>query len=180
MNRGFAAATAAWISVAAFPGCVNRSADVDGRLSGEIAELTARHRGLAGSLAHLTARIDELETRFRRPASVEVEGAGAAEGRREDEGERADARAEGRSRDDDASPEARALGQGDERTPDSFTHRVQRALKAAGFSPGPVDGKMGPITARAIEDFQRANNLPETGRADPATQRLLWKWLPEK
>ncbi|WP_206064565.1 peptidoglycan-binding domain-containing protein [Neptunomonas sp. XY-337] len=37
---------------------------------------------------------------------------------------------------------------------------IQRALKAKGFNPGAVDGIVGSSTVRAINDFQRKNNLP--------------------
>ncbi len=36
---------------------------------------------------------------------------------------------------------------------------VQKALKAAGFNPGKIDGILGSDTARAIKSFQRKNNL---------------------
>jgi peptidoglycan hydrolase-like protein with peptidoglycan-binding domain len=38
---------------------------------------------------------------------------------------------------------------------------------------------MGPKTESALMDFQRANGIPETGRADDTTRRLLWRWLPD-
>ena len=41
--------------------------------------------------------------------------------------------------------------------------RIQAALAAAGFDPGPADGKFGPRTRRAIEAWQAANGYPPTG-----------------
>jgi len=48
---------------------------------------------------------------------------------------------------------------------------VQKALKAFGFSVGPmgVDGIMGPYTEKAIKDFQTATKMPITGHPDQET-----------
>lgn len=50
---------------------------------------------------------------------------------------------------------------------------VQEALKSKGFDPGPIDGIQGPQTTQAVKDFQRAENLEVTGRADSATLNKL-------
>lgn len=50
---------------------------------------------------------------------------------------------------------------------------VQAALDRAGFSPGIIDGKLGPKTAQAIEAFQIYRGLPPTGRLDAATRQAL-------
>ncbi|MCE2423477.1 MAG: peptidoglycan-binding protein, partial [Gemmatimonadetes bacterium] len=41
--------------------------------------------------------------------------------------------------------------------------RIQSALAARGFDPGPADGKFGPRTRRAIQAWQRANGYSATG-----------------
>ena len=41
--------------------------------------------------------------------------------------------------------------------------RIQLALAALGFDPGPADGKFGPRTERAIEGWQQANGYTATG-----------------
>ncbi|MGH1418198.1 MAG: peptidoglycan-binding domain-containing protein [Hyphomicrobiaceae bacterium] len=41
---------------------------------------------------------------------------------------------------------------------------VQQSLKAVGYMPGLVDGRMGEATARAIREFEIDQDLPETGR----------------
>lgn len=41
--------------------------------------------------------------------------------------------------------------------------KIQKALKAAGFNPGPVDGVIGRQTLVAVDQFQRKNNLPTGG-----------------
>ncbi len=43
------------------------------------------------------------------------------------------------------------------------TLEVQRALKKAGFFKGRVDGKFGPVTAKALKRFQKANGLRADG-----------------
>lgn len=44
---------------------------------------------------------------------------------------------------------------------DSTVTRVQRALKSAGFDPGPIDGKAGGKTMDALNAYQRSKGLPE-------------------
>jgi peptidoglycan hydrolase-like protein with peptidoglycan-binding domain len=51
--------------------------------------------------------------------------------------------------------------------------QAQQQLKAAGFDPGPVDGRLGPNTRAALRDYQAAHSLPTTGKLDRATQRSL-------
>ena len=58
-----------------------------------------------------------------------------------------------------------------------FVIKVQEALKNAGFNPGLIDGRMGPQTGLALERFQKANNLPATGRPDKQTWILLRSYL---
>jgi len=50
---------------------------------------------------------------------------------------------------------------------------AQRALRALGYEPGPVDGILGPRTARALRAFQHDNALTETGSLDAATVSKL-------
>ncbi len=47
-------------------------------------------------------------------------------------------------------------------TPD-VVRRIQRALKAAGFDPGPIDGVVGRETLAAIDRYQRAKGLARGG-----------------
>lgn len=60
---------------------------------------------------------------------------------------------------------------------DPFTRDVQKALKEAGYDPGPLDGRMGALTKAALERFQRANKLRVTGSTTRATWRLLKRYL---
>ncbi len=41
---------------------------------------------------------------------------------------------------------------------------VQQSLASLNYDPGPIDGKYGSETSRAIRNFELDNNLPETGR----------------
>ncbi len=50
---------------------------------------------------------------------------------------------------------------------------AQQQLKAAGFDPGPADGRLGPNTRTALRDYQAAHKLPQTGKLDRATQKSL-------
>jgi hypothetical protein len=50
---------------------------------------------------------------------------------------------------------------------------IQRRLKTLGFGPGPLDGKRGPQTIRAIKAFQIANGLAGDGLVGPLTLEKL-------
>ncbi|MDD4894484.1 MAG: peptidoglycan-binding domain-containing protein [Candidatus Omnitrophica bacterium] len=54
---------------------------------------------------------------------------------------------------------------------------IQTALKNAGFYTGKVDGKSGPMTKKAIEDFQKANNLSVDGKVGPKTWTALSRYM---
>ncbi len=54
---------------------------------------------------------------------------------------------------------------------------IQAALKSAGYYAGEVDGKIGPKTKKAIEDFQSANGLAADGKVGPKTWSILSKYL---
>ncbi len=55
---------------------------------------------------------------------------------------------------------------------------IQTALKNAGFYNGTIDGKIGPKTKKAIEDFQKANGLKVDGKVGPRTWKAMSKHLP--
>ena len=50
---------------------------------------------------------------------------------------------------------------------------LQRALRAHGHQPGPVDGIYGPRTEAAVERLQRDRGLPVDGIVGPRTRRVL-------
>lgn len=54
---------------------------------------------------------------------------------------------------------------------------IQTALKNAGYYTGNVDGKIGPMTKKAIEEFQKANGLGADGKVGPKTWVALGKYL---
>jgi len=54
---------------------------------------------------------------------------------------------------------------------------IQTALKNAGYYAGEIDGKFGPKTKKAVEDFQAANNLKVDGVAGPVPWNILKKYL---
>jgi peptidoglycan hydrolase-like protein with peptidoglycan-binding domain len=55
--------------------------------------------------------------------------------------------------------------------------QIQLALKNAGFYAGEVDGKLGPMSKKAVEEFQKANGLQADGKVGPKTWQLLSKYL---
>ncbi|RJP29630.1 MAG: peptidoglycan-binding protein [Candidatus Omnitrophota bacterium] len=55
--------------------------------------------------------------------------------------------------------------------------QIQTALQAAGFYKGAIDGKSGPMTKKAIKDFQAANNLQVDGKVGPKTWAVLANYL---
>lgn len=55
--------------------------------------------------------------------------------------------------------------------------QIQTALKSAGFYKGAIDGKSGPMTKKAIKDFQAANNLQVDGKVGPKTWAVLANYL---
>jgi len=57
---------------------------------------------------------------------------------------------------------------------------IQTALKNAGYYEGSVDGKIGPQTKKAVEDFQKANGLKVDGKVGPMTWSALGKYLTPK
>jgi len=52
---------------------------------------------------------------------------------------------------------------------------IQTALKNAGFYAGNIDGKIGPKTKKAIEEFQKANGLKADGKVGPKTWEAMSK-----
>jgi len=53
---------------------------------------------------------------------------------------------------------------------------IQTALKNAGFYAGNIDGKIGPKSKQAIEDFQKANGLKVDGKVGPKTWEAMNKY----
>jgi hypothetical protein len=52
---------------------------------------------------------------------------------------------------------------------------LQTALNRAGFNSGEADGDFGPVTERAVMDFQRSKGLEEDGIVGPKTQAAIDK-----
>ena len=50
---------------------------------------------------------------------------------------------------------------------------AQQALQGKGMDPGPIDGVAGPKTEQAVREFQKAQNLSQTGRLDAQTLQKL-------
>jgi peptidoglycan hydrolase-like protein with peptidoglycan-binding domain len=56
---------------------------------------------------------------------------------------------------------------------------IQRRLRALGYAPGPIDGRFGPLTQRAVMRFQADRRLAPDGEVGPITSnRLLPHGLP--
>lgn len=59
---------------------------------------------------------------------------------------------------------------------DSDTVRwIQARLNELGYDAGPVDGKPGPATRRAIEAYQQDQGLERDGRATARLRDYLWR-----
>ncbi len=56
-------------------------------------------------------------------------------------------------------------------------HEIQTALKNAGIYSGPIDGKIGPLSKKAIEEFQKVNGLEVDGKVGLKTWAVLGKHL---
>lgn len=54
-----------------------------------------------------------------------------------------------------------------------YTVALQQALATTGYYDGEVDGVYGPATVAAVEALQAANDLPQTGTVDRATEEAL-------
>lgn len=54
---------------------------------------------------------------------------------------------------------------------------IQTALKNAGFYTGAIDGKVGPLSKKAIMEFQKANGLAADGKVGPRTWEALGRHL---
>jgi len=57
------------------------------------------------------------------------------------------------------------------------TIEIQTALKNANFYIGAIDGKIGSMTKKAIEEFQKANGLKADGKVGLKTWAILSKYL---
>ena len=57
------------------------------------------------------------------------------------------------------------------------TRDIQRALKNAGFDPGPIDGKLGSRTRQAVREFQGVNGLQVDGVVGKRTWAKLAPFL---
>ena len=57
------------------------------------------------------------------------------------------------------------------------TKQIQIALKNAGFDPGAIDGKMGPMTHQAVKEFQKTKGLKPDGVVGLKTWTELGKYL---
>lgn len=51
--------------------------------------------------------------------------------------------------------------------------KAQATLNARGFKAGPANGRMNPQTRQALRQFQKSENLEETGRLNPGTLTAL-------
>ncbi|GEM_PF-7094489 len=66
-----------------------------------------------------------------------------------------------------------SIGHAATRPASQLIAQVQRKLAKMGYNPGPVDGRLGPATRRALKQFQRANNMPATGELEPGVLAVL-------
>src|SRR5262249_44440195 len=55
----------------------------------------------------------------------------------------------------------------------ALIRQVQERLQVAGFTPGAIDGALGPQTRNALRSFQNAKGLPPSGELDEKTLEAL-------
>jgi Uncharacterized protein conserved in bacteria len=55
-----------------------------------------------------------------------------------------------------------------------FIKKVQEALAARGYAPGPLDGRAGPKTTKAIKAFQKDSGLDPDGQVGILTENRLF------
>ncbi len=70
-------------------------------------------------------------------------------------------------------PTASALGESVANESLSYQQKIQTALKNAGLYNGPIDGKIGPGSRKAIEAFQQQSGLKVDGKVGPKTWTAL-------
>lgn len=58
--------------------------------------------------------------------------------------------------------------------PYNLVKKVQKALKAKGYDPGPIDGAWGSKTKRALMEFQRDNGLEPNGKIELEIREILF------
>ncbi len=58
-------------------------------------------------------------------------------------------------------------------TPSRAVRSLQSKLASGGFTPGPIDGRFGPMTQAAVERFQQADGLAVDGIVGPRTRHGL-------
>lgn len=61
--------------------------------------------------------------------------------------------------------------------PTSQNKKIQTALKNAGYYNGPIDGKIGPGSRKAVEAFQTSKGLKADGKVGPRTWKALEPFL---
>ena len=57
---------------------------------------------------------------------------------------------------------------------DPLVEKVQRRLTELGYDLGPIDGKIGPKTVKAIKKFQQEQGVAVTGKLDEDTLQKLY------
>lgn len=107
-----------------------------------------------------------LKSGRQQPAGEVGKEPGAKESRQQPGGEVGKEPSAKQGRGEQAGQEQMAL-------PKEEVKKIQEALKERGFDPGPVDGIMGPNTAKALRDFQTSKGLKASGRIDEQTKKDL-------
>lgn len=59
----------------------------------------------------------------------------------------------------------------------SHEQKIQTALRGAGLYTGPIDGRMGPLSRKAVETFQTSRGLKMDGKVGPKTWTALEPYL---
>lgn len=73
----------------------------------------------------------------------------------------------------DSTQQQGMSGQQGQQMSNNTVRQVQEALQSKGHNVGQIDGVFGPSTQSALREFQRAQGLEATGRADQRTLASL-------
>ncbi len=149
MSKGLFLALVMVVSAGFISGCQNKAPEE------QTLEISAPAEGVAGAPVESPAQIQITQPQEPvQPAQIQVPVSAAVP---------------------EALPEAQSQANISQEFIPPSAQDIQQALKNAGLYDGEIDGKVGPKTNKAIEEFQAKNNL----KADGKVGRKTWEKMKE-